>query len=52
MDYFNMSLLPFCALNVSVALLYMEGQKALGVHQKYNNLYSKYEQRSYVYGTT
>ncbi len=38
MDYFNvrtMSLLPFLALNVSVALLSMQGQKALGFHPKY-----------------
>ncbi len=35
------SLLPFWALNVSVALLYMQGQKALGFHQKYLNLCSE-----------
>ncbi len=29
----TMSLLPFWALNVSVALLSMQGQKALGFHQ-------------------
>ncbi len=32
-----MSLLRFWALNVSVALLSMHGQKALGIHQKYLN---------------
>ncbi len=35
-----MSLLTFCALNVSVPLLSMEGQKALGFHQKYLHLCS------------
>ncbi len=52
MDNFLMSLLPFCILNVSVALLSMEGQKALGFHQKYLNLCFKDEQRSYWFGTT
>ncbi len=42
-----MSLLPFWALNVSVVLLSMQGQKALRCHQKYLNLYSENEQRSY-----
>ncbi len=32
-----MSLLPFWVLNVSVVLLSMQGQKALGFHQKYLN---------------
>ncbi len=34
MDYFNyvFTLLPFWALNVSVALLSMQGQKALEFH--------------------
>ncbi len=36
-----MSYLPFWALNVSVALLSMQGQKALGFHQKYLNLCSE-----------
>ncbi len=45
-----MSLLPFWALNVSVALLSMQGQKALGFHQKYLNLCYKDEQRSYGFG--
>ncbi len=30
----------------------MEGQKALGIHQKYLNLCSKDEQRTYGFGTT
>ncbi len=33
-----MSLLLFWALNVSIVLLSMAGQKALGFHQKYLNL--------------
>ncbi len=48
----TMSLLPFWVLNVSVALLSMEGQKALRFHQKYLNLCSEDEQRSYGFGTT
>ncbi len=47
-----MSLLPFLALNVSVALLSMQGQKALRFHQKYLNLCSEDEQRSYGFGMT
>ncbi len=47
-----MSLLPFWALNVSVVLLSMEDQKALGFHQKYLNLCSEDEWRSYRFGTT
>ncbi len=46
------SLLPFWALNVSVALLSMQGQKALGFHQKYLNLCSKDERRSYGFRMT
>ncbi len=38
-----MSLLPFWALNVVVALLSMQGQKTLGFHQKYANLCCEYE---------
>ncbi len=41
-----MSLLPFWALNMSVALLSMEGQKAFEIHQKYLNLCSEDEIRS------
>ncbi len=52
MDYLMMSLLHFWALNVSVALLSMQSQKALGFHQKYLNLYSEDERRSYGFGTT
>ncbi len=36
-----MSLLSFWALNVSVQLLSIQGQKAVGFHQKYLNLSSK-----------
>ncbi len=35
-----MSLLSFWALNMSVTLLSVQGQKALGFHQKYLNLCS------------
>ncbi len=42
-----MSLLPFCALNVVVPLLPMQGQKALGFHQKYLNLHPEDERTSY-----
>ncbi len=52
MSHGLMSLLCFWALNVSVALLSMQGQKALGFHQKYLNLCSEDEQRSYGFGTT
>ncbi len=38
-----MSLLPFWALNSVVALLSIEGQKALGFHQTYLNLCSEDE---------
>ncbi len=48
----TMSLLPFWALKMIVALLSMEGQKALGFHQKYLNLCSEDERRSYGFGTT
>ncbi len=47
-DYFlTMFLLPFWALNISVVLLSMQGQKTLRIHQKYHNLCSEDEQRSY-----
>ncbi len=46
------SLLPFWALNVVVVLLSMEGQKTLGFYQKYLNLCSEGERRSYGFGTT
>ncbi len=45
-------LLHFWALNVVVVLLSMQGQRALGFHQKYLNLCSKHEQKSYGFGTT
>ncbi len=38
-----MSLLPFLALNMVVALLSKEGKKALRFHQKYLNLCTKNE---------
>ncbi len=50
--HLRMFLLPFWALNVSVALLSIQGQKALGFHQKYLNLCSEDEQRSYRFGAT
>ncbi len=46
------SLLPFWDLNISVSLLTMAGQKALGFHQKYLNLCSKDEQMSFGFGKT
>ncbi len=48
----TMSLLPFWALNAVVALLYMQGQKALGFHKEYLNLCSKDERRSHGFGMT
>ncbi len=45
-----MSLLPFWALNVSVTLLSIQGQKALGFHKKYLNLCYKDEWRYYGSG--
>ncbi len=47
-----MSLLPFWALNVSVALLSMQGQRALGFHQKYLNLCFEDEWSSNMFGMT
>ncbi len=41
----------FVSLNVVDALLSLEGQKALGFHQKYLNLCSEDEQRSFGFGT-
>ncbi len=46
------SLLHLYALIVVVPLLSMEGQRALGFHQKYLNLCFEHEQRSYGFGTT
>ncbi len=43
---------PFWALNVVVALLSMEVQNAYGFHQKYFNLCSEDERRSYGFRTT
>ncbi len=48
----TMSLLPFWALNLSVVLLSMEDQTALGFHQKYFVLSSEDEGRYYGFGTT
>ncbi len=48
----TMSLLPFWALNISVGLLSMQGQKALEFHKKYINLCSEDEHRSYGFGTS
>ncbi len=53
--YMNLKLLNkvviFVSLNVVDALLSLEGQKALGFHQKYLNLCSEDEQRSFGFGT-
>ncbi len=46
-----MSLLSFWALNVSVALLTIQGQKALRFNQEYLNLCSEDEWRFYGFGT-
>ncbi len=46
----NCNDVPFWALNVSVELLSMEGQRALGFHQKYLNFCSKYKRRFYRFG--
>ncbi len=48
----TMSLPPFWALNMVVALLSMQGQKALRFHKKYLHLCSENEQRTYGFGTT
>ncbi len=45
MDYFNDVLTTFWALNVVVALLFMQGQKAPGFHKKYLNFCSEDEER-------
>ncbi len=44
------SLIHFWALNGSVPLLSIEGQKALGFNQKYLNLCSEDERKSYGFG--
>ncbi len=46
-----MSLIPFPALNVVVTLLSMQDQK-VKFHQKYLNLCSEDERRSYGFATT
>ncbi len=45
-------LTAFLGLALSVVLLSMEGQRVLGFHQKYLNLCSEDERRSYGFGTT
>ncbi len=50
--FFAHKIYPFWALNVLVTFLSMQVQKALGFPQKYLNLYSEDEQRSYGFGTT
>ncbi len=50
MAYFN-NRLRLWALIVLVSLLSIEGQRALRFHQKYLNLCSEDEQRSYGFGT-
>ncbi len=52
MDYFNNVLATFLGLNMVTPLLSMQHQKALRFHQKYLNLCSEDEQRSYEFGTT
>ncbi len=47
MDYFNEVLTTFWALNMSVALLSMQGQKAPEFHKTYLILCFEDEQRSY-----
>ncbi len=49
---FNDVLTMFLGLERAGTLLSMEGQKVLGFHQKYLNLFSKDEQRSYGFGMT
>ncbi len=48
----TMSLLSFWALIVLGSLLSMDGQRALRIHQKYLNLCSEDEWKSYSFGTT
>ncbi len=53
MDYFNNVLTTFLGLErVSSVAIYESCQKALGFHQKYLNLHSKDEGRSYGFGMT
>ncbi len=52
LSFCQMSLLPFWVLNVSVAFLSMEGQKALGFHQKYLNLCYEDKQSPLRFETT
>ncbi len=53
MDCFTDVLTTFLETgNIKVVLLSMEGQKALGFHQKYLNLCSEDERKSYEFGTT
>ncbi len=50
-QFFSSSFRRFLALNVVVALLSMQGQKALRFHQKYFNFCSK-DQRRFFQPTT
>ncbi len=52
MDYFNKILTTFLSLDGVRILAVYRGQKALGSHQKYLNLCSEDERRSYGFGTT
>ncbi len=53
MDYFNDVLTTFLGLERGTFnVLSMEGQKALGFHQKYLNLWSEDDRGSYWFGTT
>ncbi len=52
MDYFTDVLAISGPGNIAVLLLFMQGQKGLGFNQKYLNLCSEDERRSYGFGTT
>ncbi len=52
MDYFNDVLAMFLSLDRVRILAVYESQRALGFHQKYLNLCSEDERRSYGFGTT
>ncbi len=52
MDYFTTDVLASGFGNISVALLSTEGLRALRFHQKYLNLCSEDQRRSYGFGMT
>ncbi len=55
MSHWQVYRCPYCisgSENISVALLSMQGQRALQFHQKYLTLCSKDERRSYWFWTT